>query len=173
MTAGFREVLSVDTADHLKLSCLTPGTIGISLRCENGLVKAGRYVRIRIPFGPSRNRGDMKPRGQIIIRWPAMHRTATDLHGVSIRVAPVHRWAVYLIAIVLTLTGLIFTAFFLSIVLGVFLIAGSAFGIWVWWMRRKLHQSAHAHHSEILEGEYVVVQEVRSADAETDRAANR
>lgn len=101
-----------------------------------------------------------------------MHRTATDLHGVSIRVIPVNRWAAYLIAVSLALIGLIFTAFVLSIVLVVFLIVGSAFGILVWWMRRKLHQSAHAHHSEVLEGEYVVIQEVRGANVETDRAKN-
>lgn len=114
----------------------------------------------------------MKTHNHIIVRWSNHHSNAGGSHDASVHQFPVNRWATYLIAIPLVLMAGVAAVFFLSAFLVLFLIAGSALGIWAWWMRRKLHQSAQAHHSEVLEGDYVVVQNVRRTNAETDRAEN-
>ena len=117
--------------------------------------------------------GYVKTHNHIIVRWSNHDGDAGGSHKASVRKFQVNRWAAYLVAIPLMLVAGVAAVFFVSAFLALFVLAGGAFGIWVWWMRRKLHQSAQPRQSEVLEGEYVVVQEVHGTHTETDRAENR
>lgn len=63
-----------------------------------------------------------------------------------------------MITIPLALMGVVCTVFFFSALLALFLIAGSALGIWMW----RVHRQPRMHgESDDMEGTYRVIHETR------------
>ena len=107
-----------------------------------------------------------KVAGKIVFRWPAKHRDKTDLQGESVHVSPVSRWISYLILIPASLAAVALAAFFFSVLLALFLVAGIFLGAWVWWLRRKMRKSVL---QEDLEGECVVINDTRIVKTKADK----
>lgn len=84
-------------------------------------------------------------------------------------VFPISRWISYLILFPLSLAAFALTAFFFSAFLALFLIAGSVFGLWIWWLRRKLKKAAQAN---CLNAEYVVIEESHNLGLKAEKTGN-
>lgn len=111
----------------------------------------------------------MKTHSHIIVRWSKHHGDTNGSHDASVHRFPVNRWVGYLITIPLALIGVAFAVFFFSAFLALFLIAGSALGIWMWWIRR---QTSTDRESSTLEGIYQVVDETQISDRTSAEAGD-
>lgn len=96
----------------------------------------------------------MKAQSHIIVRWSRHHSDAGSSHDASVHRFSLNRWASVLITIPLALIGVVCAVFFFSAFAALFLLAGSALGIWLWRVRRQVLTDREPG---ALEGVYRVV----------------
>jgi hypothetical protein len=85
-------------------------------------------------------------------------------------VVPMRGWMKYLILVPAFMgVGLLALFFFIAFVV-LFALGTVAFGIWFWWLQRKLRKAAGA---QALEGEYVVINETQSVEKDVEKNAER
>jgi hypothetical protein len=102
-------------------------------------------------------------RGEIKIRYTLKQGKSEALSSEIVHIFPVSRWIIYLISVPAFIAIAFFSAFFFSILLPLILGIGLLFGVWIWWVRRKLRDTPQ---SEDIHNEYVVIHETRIVDTE-------
>lgn len=117
--------------------------------CRNRLI----YV---LPADLGVTGGYVKTHSHIIVRWSKHHSEARGSNDASVHQFSLNRWASYLITIPLVLIGVVCAVFFFSALVALFLLVGSALGIWLWRVRRR---SWTHEESGDLEGTYRVIHE--------------
>jgi hypothetical protein len=90
-----------------------------------------------------------------------------------IRPSRAGRWLVYLLLIPAFMIMAVLGVFFFSAFLALFAVAAAAFGFRVWWLRRKMRQSADASEGEYLVIEDAEIVEERSTKTEDVNAAKK
>jgi len=101
-------------------------------------------------------------RGEIKIRYALRQGDASG--SGAVHSFPVSPWKIALILIPAFIAVAFLSAFFFSLLFPLFLFGGIFLSLWIWWLRRKLLKSKRA---ENLEGEYVVIQEIRVVETKT------
>lgn len=81
------------------------------------------------------------------------------------RPSPASRWLIYLLMVPAFIIMAILGFFFFTAFLALFVVAAAALGFRLWWLRRKMRQSAEAS-----EGEYLVIEDAEIIEERTARA---
>jgi hypothetical protein len=81
------------------------------------------------------------------------------------RPSPASRWLAYLLLIPAFIIMAVLGIFFFTAFLALFVVAAAALGFRLWWLRRKMRQSAEAS-----EGEYLVIEDAEIIEERTARA---
>ena len=81
------------------------------------------------------------------------------------RPSPASRWLAYLLLIPAFIIMAVLGIFFFTAFLALFVVAAAALGFRLWWLRRKMRQSADAP-----EGEYLVIEDAEIIEERTARA---
>jgi hypothetical protein len=81
------------------------------------------------------------------------------------RPSPASRWLAYLLLIPAFIIMAVLGIFFFTAFLALFVVAAAALGFRLWWLRRKMRQSADAR-----EGEYLVIEDAEIIDERTAKA---
>jgi len=81
------------------------------------------------------------------------------------RPSPASRWLAYLLLIPAFIIMAVLGIFFFTAFLALFVVAAAALGFRLWWLRRKMRQSAEAS-----EGEYLVIEDAEIIEERAARA---
>jgi len=81
------------------------------------------------------------------------------------RPSPASRWLAYLLLIPAFIIMAVLGIFFFTAFLALFVVAAAAIGFRLWWLRRKMRQSAEAS-----EGEYLVIEDAEIIEERAARA---
>ena len=81
------------------------------------------------------------------------------------RRSPASRWLAYLLLIPAFIIMAVLGIFFFTAFLALFVVAAAAIGFRLWWLRRKMRQSAEAS-----EGEYLVIEDAEIIEERAARA---
>ncbi len=106
--------------------------------------------------------------GKIIIRRISRNKETGIPEEEIVRVSSVGRWAIYLALVPLFIIMAVLGIFFFTAFLALFAIAAIALAFRLWWLRRKLRQSADAE-----KGEYVVIEDAEIVEEKTDKQDDR
>lgn len=101
---------------------------------------------------------------KIIIRRVSRNKETGIPEEEFVHVSSLGRWATYLVLVPLFIVMAILGIFFFTAFLALFAIAAIGFTFRLWWLRRKLRQSAEAE-----EGEYVVIEDAEIVEERTDK----
>jgi hypothetical protein len=82
-----------------------------------------------------------------------------------LRPSPASRWLAYLLLIPAFIIMAVLGIFFFTAFLALFVVAAAALGFRLWWLRRKMRQSAEAS-----EGEYLVIEDAEIIEERAARA---
>lgn len=109
----------------------------------------------------------IEDRGGIKIHYTLAQRKEDALISKTVHIFPNSLWASYLVLISTLVVIAFLSALFFSIFFPLFLFGGAVFGLWIWWVFRKLRKTKRA---ESLEGECVVIiKEAHIVEAESDK----
>jgi hypothetical protein len=86
---------------------------------------------------------------------------------------PASRWLAYLLLIPAFIIMAVLGIFFFTAFLALFVVAAAALGFRLWWLRRKMRQSAEAPEGEYLVIEDAEIIEERTATAEDVNATKK
>jgi hypothetical protein len=109
----------------------------------------------------------IKPSGHVKITfWRSGERgEAKTLAEETLRVFPVRGWTRYLILLPAITAVALLTMFIFAAFLTLFALGAVGVGLWLWWLRHKLHRAASA---QALDGEYAVIKKVQVAKTDPD-----
>ena len=108
----------------------------------------------------------MDDNNKIIIRRIARDKTGSAEETVHVfRPSPASRWLLYLLLVPAFIILAALGIFFFTAFLALFAVAAAALGFRLWWLRRKIHQSAEAS-----EGEYLVIEDAEIIEERAARA---
>lgn len=101
---------------------------------------------------------------KIIIRRISRNKETGIPEEEFVHVSSPGRWATYLVLVPLFIVMAILGIFFFTAFLALFAIAAIGLTFRLWWLRRKLRQSAAAE-----EGEYVVIEDAEIVEERTGK----
>jgi hypothetical protein len=104
---------------------------------------------------------------KIIIRRIARDKkTGSSEETVHVsRPSPASRWLLYLLLVPPFIILAVLGIFFFTAFLALFAVAAAALGFRLWWLRRKMRQSADAS-----EGEYLIIEDAEIVEERTAKA---
>lgn len=81
---------------------------------------------------------------------------------------PASRWLAYLLLVPSFIIMAVLGIFFFTAFLALFAVIAIGLGFRLWWLRRKLRQSADA--ADSAEGQYIVIEDAEIIEESTDKA---